>query len=50
MKTTLERFEEKINKDTYCWEWQGSLSHGYGQYSVGMYSNGFRGLALTQFM
>ncbi len=32
MKTILERFEEKINKNekTKCWEWRASTRRGYG--------------------
>ena len=33
-KSTHERFEEKylVNKTTGCWEWQASLTNGYGQF------------------
>ena len=33
-KSTHERFEEKylVNQKTGCWEWQASLSNGYGQF------------------
>jgi hypothetical protein len=34
--SAIERFAAKIvvNEETSCWEWQGSLNKGYGQFSV----------------